>query len=292
MQFTAIVFTCNNYTEDQYKYILGLPIFKYLIVGKEIGEQGTPHLQCYAILQARTRAKKLYNILKGCHIEARRGTHRQAADYCKKDADFVELGNEPEQGKRTDLEEVAEKISIGVDTTTIAKEFPTTYIKYYRGIEQLALKLQTSYDHHSVRGIWIWGPPGTGKSWSVRKQFSDIFLKAQNKWFDGYAGETTILLDDLDTPVLGHYLKIWADRYACTGETKGGTIHLRHHRFIVTSNFHPVELFPVERESDHMAEAIVRRFEVLSKDSLETEIRFESSGGNPAENKIPLIKSL
>lgn len=45
-------------------------------------------------------------------------------------------------------------------------------------------------------------------------------------------------MDDLDFEggdKLGHYLKIWADKWACTGETKGGTIPLNHHRFIVTS---------------------------------------------------------
>ncbi len=82
-----------------------------------------------------------------------------------------------------------------------------------------------------------------------------IFLKSQSKWWDGYTGQSVVVLDDLDTDTLAHYLKIWADKYACTGETKGGTIPLLHRRFIVTSNVHPEKLF-----SGQMLEPIMRRF--------------------------------
>lgn len=276
MQFSNVVFTCNNYTNDQYQYIIGLPIFKYLIVGKEIGAEGTPHLQGYGVLRTRTRSLKLRKLLPGCHLEPRKGTHDQASFYCKKDGDFVEIGEPPKQGKRTDLEEVAEKLKEGVSTTDICRDNTTTYIKFYRGIEQAALKLQTPYEHSGVRGIWVHGPPGTGKSWSVRQQFPGAFLKAQNKWWDGYNGERYVILDDLDTPVLFHYLKIWADRYACTGETKGGTIHLRHHVFVITSNYHPLSLFPVERDDCPMYEAIHRRFEIYEKSSLDDKILYKN----------------
>lgn len=68
------------------------------------------------------------------------------------------------------------------------------------------------------------------------------FRKQQNKWFDGYAGQDVIILDDLDLlggQTLGHYLKIWADRYPCYGEVKGSTVGLAHKKFIVTSNYRP-----------------------------------------------------
>ena len=147
MQYSNVCFTCNNYTEEKYNYLRDLDIFKYLVMGKEISESGTPHLQGYAVLKKRTLCTKLRKLLPGCHIEKRKGSHLQASDYCKKDSDFIEIGTPPVQGKRTDLEDVAEKIKEGVDTTLIASDHPTTYIKFYRGIEQLALKLQTSYDH-------------------------------------------------------------------------------------------------------------------------------------------------
>jgi len=273
MQLRNICFTLNNYTQDEYRYILELDIFKYLVVGKEISKDGTPHLQGYGMLKNRIRFNKLKSLCSRWHIESRKGTHAQASDYCKKEGDYVEIGDPPVQGKRNDLEEVAEKLKSGVGTTTIAQENTVTYIRYYRGIEQTALKLQTSYEHTSVRGIWIWGPPGTGKSWTVRSSYSSsLYVKPQNKWWDGYNGELTVLLDDLDSPCLSHYLKIWADRYACTGETKGGTIHLRYHRFIVTSNYHPASIFPTLSANDCLVEAIARRFTIIEKDSIDTPI--------------------
>ncbi len=50
-------------------------------------------------------------------------------------------------------------------------------------------------------------------------------------------------MDDLDSDHFGHLLKIWADRYACSGECKGCTIPLCHTTFVVTSNCSIVKLF-------------------------------------------------
>jgi hypothetical protein len=64
-------------------------------------------------------------------------------------------------------------------------------------------------------------------------------------------------MEDLDTDVLGHYIKIWADRYACTGEIKGGTVPLYHKTFVITSNYTPEQLFT---KDPTMAKAVRRRF--------------------------------
>lgn len=123
--------------------------------------------------------------------------------------------------------------------------------------------VQDAFTHTTVRGVWIYGPPGTGKSHSARHDYGDdVYIKAQNKWWDGYSGEKIVVLDDYDCKdVLGHYLKIWADRYACTGEVKGATVQLQHEKFIVTSNYSISECFP----DPVMCAAIRRRFEEIHK---------------------------
>ena len=64
----------------------------------------------------------------------------------------------------------------------------------------------------------------------------------------------------MDTSTLGHYLKIWADRYKATGETKGGTINLMYDTLVITSNYSIEELFKDEAK---MIEPLKRRFEEI-----------------------------
>ena len=59
---------------------------------------------------------------------------------------------------------------------------------------------------------------------------------------------------------MAHYLKIWADHYPCTGEIKGGITGLRHNKFIITSNYTPEELWPLD---EVLAAAIRRRFNMI-----------------------------
>ena len=116
------------------------------------------------------------------------------------------------------------------------------------------------YTPEGVRGMWIWGAPGTGKTRHVWDTYGGtLYEKAQNKWFDGYCGEKNILLDDLDTDILGHYLKRWMDRYPVKGEIKGGTLQLQHDLLIVTSNYQIEELF----KCPTLALAIRRRCKVV-----------------------------
>lgn len=66
-------------------------------------------------------------------------------------------------------------------------------------------------------------------------------------------------MDDLDTDTLSHYLKIWMDKYPCSGQVKGATVPLKHIKFIVTSNYKIEDLF----KDDALREALNRRCEVI-----------------------------
>lgn len=76
---------------------------------------------------------------------------------------------------------------------------------------------------------------------------------------------------------LGHYLKIWADKWACTGEVKGGTVPLNHHKFIVTSNYSIREVYGADETDsnkakiakEEMVKAIERRFKIIYVDQRE-----------------------
>lgn len=104
-------FTLNNYTaveEDHLRAVLGSQLYAdYAVFGYESGEQETPHLQGYVVFTTKKRLQEAKNILGDrVHLEAKRGTSQQAADYCKKDGLFVEWGSLPASpGRRSIIDE-------------------------------------------------------------------------------------------------------------------------------------------------------------------------------------------
>lgn len=256
-------FTVNNWEPNDEETFKTLEC-NYLVFGREVGESGTPHLQGFVTFKTPKRLAGLKKVHETAHWEAAKGTSLQASDYCKKEGDYFEKGVAPTPGKRNDLLKLAEAIKKGKTMKEVSDIAPDTYIRNYRGLANYQALQQHDYEADGVRGVWIYGPPGTGKSHHAR-QFATavggLYNKAQNKWWDGYAGEPCVLLDDMDTDALAHYLKIWADKYAFSGEIKGGTVKCNHRWFVVTSNESIEELFA--EKSDVMVKAIRRRFKVI-----------------------------
>jgi len=145
------VFTLNNPTDDEAQHLADLfeqdgGGVEYLVMGRETGESGTPHLQGYVIFTAAVRRNTAKNRLgsQRFHLEVSRGTPKQASDYCKKDGDYDEFGECPEvsQGKRTDLDrffEFCEEFATDNGRPPTLKEaaqaHPTIVCKYPRALE-------------------------------------------------------------------------------------------------------------------------------------------------------------
>lgn len=242
---------------------------RYCICGKEAGEAGeTPHIQGYIEFKDGVSMSHAKSVIgdNTVHLEPRRGSAQQASDYCEKEGNFASVGTISQQGRRTDLVKVSESIKDGASFRELVSEFPVECIKFGNGIQRAIHSLSVPYDAPDVRGVWLHGRSGAGKSHAAR-EFSNrrslsLFIKAQNKWFDGYDGEDVILIDDMDSDCLGHYLKIWADKYACTAEVKGANVNLQHKYLIVTSNKTIDQLW----SDPDMIEAITRRFAVIELD--------------------------
>jgi hypothetical protein len=112
---------------------------------------------------------------------------------------------------------------------------------------------------------WFWGPSGTGKSMEARRRWPMFFYKNCNKWWCGYDGQATIMVEDFDKnhACLCHHLKIWADRYPFTAEVKqGSTGTIRPDRIVITSNYHPRDIWPDAGD----LEPILRRFKIVHFD--------------------------
>lgn len=227
---------------------------------KEIGsDTNRPHWQLFVSFK---RAVRLAAVRKcfGTRVHAEPSRSEAAETYVFKDDTAIagtrfELGSKPfQRNSKTDWDAAKTAAKQGrLDDCP-----PDVYIKYYRTLKAIAMdNMSKPTDQQDVTGIWIHGPPGTGKSHYARQNYGhSLYLKAQNKWWDGYQGEQYVLLDDLDSKVLGHHLKIWADKYAFMAECKGSSIQIRPKNFIVTSNYTPEQLF----DDPILAQAIRRRF--------------------------------
>lgn len=200
MPTLAYVATLNNYRPEDVA-VLRTPNSKlrYIIVGHEVGEQGTPHLQIYFQLEKQAKL----TTIKGwggpwsrMHFEAARGTDSEAADYCKKDGNFFELGERRQMGRkgaRNDLEAVKQAIDRGESYDEICEthfQQAAAFSKFIkervqaRESKQQLDSLREHYEQSALRPwqqqlkddvlsapdprkiLWLWENTGNvGKSW-------------------------------------------------------------------------------------------------------------------------------
>lgn len=81
----------NNYSDKEYEHLkVVTQKCERFIIGKEIGESGTPHLQMYIEFKNAIA----FNTLKGwnerVHWEKAKGNIKENYNYCSKDGDFVQ----------------------------------------------------------------------------------------------------------------------------------------------------------------------------------------------------------
>ena len=217
-------------------------------------------------------------------LDGHHGEYQKARDitavakYIKKDGDYIEDGvidwKEKLDAKKAHRKYLGElMIKEGTTLKDLLHEDPSLALeaanlqKSLAACKQAMLEPCTTDD---VKGIWLMGPPGVGKSHLVREIEPSLYLKAQNKWWDGYTGQKAVLIDDFDLQgaCISHHLKIWTDRWGCTGEIKGAQIPLAHERFYVTSNYHPSQIFGLDKKDgdfrdSELVEAIKRRFKII-----------------------------
>ena len=245
----------------------------YHVFGIEVcPTTGRLHLQGYAEFSSQRSYRAIQSELGGpAHCEKRRGTPQQAATYCKKDGNVFETGTISQQGRRTDIEATLGAIRTNprLRRREIAEQFTGVFARYPRFVDTVVGFYRTvqTLNWTDSPNRFIYGPAGSGKSRYARTLFSDdeLYIKTHNKWFDGYDGESCVLIDDLhpdNAKYMVTNIKIWADRYPFRAELKGSVIRIRPQSVVITSNYSIEEMFPNPQDQA----AIRRRFHVTHMD--------------------------
>lgn len=230
-------FTLNNYTEEEELEFKRLEV-KYICVGKEIGENGTPHLQGFVCFDQPKGLPGVRKVSGRAHWEITMGTAEQAAAYCKKDGNWWAEGELPVPGKRADLDAVALKVRNGACWEEVLDEHPGMLVRYSKGL--MLLKTMVSLDRTEKPEVtWLWGKTGTGKTRTAVETNKSFYIKDGTQWWDGYTQQEVIIIDDFDGKWPFRDLLRLLDRYPYQGQIKGGYVKVNSNKIIITSEFHP-----------------------------------------------------
>lgn len=256
------------------------PLCKLIICEREIGKQGTPHLQGYLELDKKMEANALKRKLGNrAHLEISLGSRIKNIQYCSKEGDNnIIIKKIPAQIRdisQESLDRIQKVAQILKDIKEMSPEefaanHPGFYLnhkaKYLDHRHEALVQTHKTFDGDlKAKNFWISGAPGVGKSRLARQglQHFEMYNKPFNKWWNGFNPEITkrVIIDDWPDvdhggDMLVQHLKIWADRYPFTAEVKGS-----HHaimpnfQLVITSNYSIDECFKNEKDR----EAIKRR---------------------------------
>nr|WDW25907.1 MAG: replication-associated protein [Canine stool-associated circular virus] len=299
---------CEGKKEDLLKHLQETRCYGCSIICKEKHHE-TEGTHFHAVLKTTKSIHARINTIKEmynwnghvCNIEflkTQKDT-QNAIKYVMKDGDYINDGVNIDahlSGKH-EKKWTCQKV-LETDMKELVKE-NVVHPNNFRNIlaaQQMWKLMKKPEDCEDTRGIWLNGPAGCGKSTWARKfgeSKGGFYEKAQNKWWDGYDGEKVVILDDLDTHALNHYLKIWADKFACKGEVKGSTIWLHHDFFVVTSNYSIPDIVRMGqgRDQDYdmeLEKALMRRFKRMELHEGQEFFEFiEEEEEEPSQKKQP-----
>lgn len=238
----------------------------YFIVGKEVGEKGTPHLQGYINFGRLGRRSLLQvkKILPRAHWEVARGCDADSQKYCSKEGDFVEQGEPQAAGARNDLKAACDLLLEKKKVAAVAKAMPSTYVKYHRGFEALnAIYTDGESRDFKTKVTVLVGKPGTGKSRYAlavaKRDYPDsIYYKPRGEWWDGYEGQDCVIIDDYYGWLKYDELLKICDRYPYRVPIKGGFRQFTAKHIFFTSNCEIAKWYKFE---GYTVDAIARRVE-------------------------------
>lgn len=285
------VFTLNNPQSEPEEFLQiqkdNIEI-QYAVFQEEKGENETLHFQGYIEFYTRKRMNGIKQQLncRTIHLEPRKGSAKQARDYCMKTdtrtrgpfetGEFVQVT----PGQSRIGKQVAEKILNGATADEILREYPEHYNKYRTNIKGSVCDVarQTQRDRlndinyqRKKKTILLIGPTGCGKTSyfterEIRKNNTgQVLCSTDGYWFDGYSGKEALLIDEFagaaNKWTLANLLRV-IDKYNMEVPIKGGFINFDPLRKYITTNIHPRNWYDYTTREYHYA-ALERRFDYV-----------------------------
>lgn len=220
-------------------------------------EQERPHIQGFIQLKAPIPYAAVKDFIgNNAHVEM--AIHiEQAWAYCQK-IDTRESGpyvhgaltKQGAKSKGVDMTKLWEDCKAKRSLEEMVAEDPKvlTAEKQIKFARYLLDEKASNRDPAVMKVIVYYGDTGCGKTWeAVHSVGSEDYyiaicpsIKNQKLWFDGYRGQSTLILDDFDSTYCSEaFLKRILDHYKMQCEIKGGHVWATWNTVIITSNFAP-----------------------------------------------------
>lgn len=228
----------------------------------EIGTGGFRHWQFVFYAKNTISLRTVTTLFPGCHAEATRS--QAALDYVSKDDTRVEgtsfqEGEIPTHRPTTDWHQILDSARNG-NFDAIP---PGIYLRYHATIHRLHTQCTRPIFRDTISAQLFVGPTGTGKSrraWEEAGQ--EAYIKNPNtKWWDGYTGQTSVIIDEYTGTINLSNLLLWLDRYPCLIEFKGGACALQATKFWICSNTYPSDWYPEAKQEQ--LNALFRRLTII-----------------------------
>ena len=254
----------SNYTEQDLKFFEGLECTA-IVMAKEVGELGTPHLQGRITFGRTYRLSALKKLHPSAHWEVTKCA--TDANYFKKiDSElFLEKGSF-KRGARNDIDEIKKKLKLTHSVASIVEE--TNNYNTIRMCQAILQYKEPPRPVGPINVIWYWGGTGLGKTKAVYQAHpsEEIFRPVTYKWWEGYDGHKIVLLDDFRKDFCKfHELLTLLDIYPYRVECKGGSRQIQAHTFYITSAFGPADLYDGREDIEQLLRRVTEEYKFTSQ---------------------------
>ncbi len=265
--------TWNNYTDadiDKFRAWCELRTH-YSIVGREVGEEGTPHLQGFHQTSGGLSFPAFKKKFPSVHVK-RVFEDNGCSEYCSKDGKVcISTGEYQEKtpGRRTDLLSVAEMAKSGKSMAEIAELAPAAIVQYPSGIARLCTFFEKPRDRSvAKRCICLWGESEVHKTRRIWDHLDAlgvtpyVWENGMPTWWDGYHGQKHVIMDEYRAHLPMSVLLRLMDRYPMRVQFKGGSCQFVADFLYFTSSCHPKDWY--KDLPDDKVYQLVRRFEHIT----------------------------